>query len=866
MASISSKKLLPSTEKKEKVFLVPYTNIVPSTPKLGGVKPAEGKEETAKTSEVNEKLSEVVKFFRYSLLLKERDKRRKRREQERKRFEESESKLETKKLGKKRQQEKLAAKIPGSTIFDKLARFTGFTLLGFVFNNFSNLLPALNSIGSFLAPAAKGIGYFVEGLFSNTLEWIDKGYKAYDAVGKIVKDLGGENYERLFNEFSSTLNLVINGALLAGAAGLRGGLFKPQKTPVQQIRENVGGGSATAASGFSRYTFRTIKDTAPIGSARVSNAMLRTSMGLPSAKKLPTKVALRDPKFALGYRPQKPSYTSARDKAIAKSIVDGATNQTSQALRKAGVGVIDDAANRNTARNVLRAIGFGDTVGPNEPLRPSKRKSSTAPSSKPDYFGAKPKVARSKGPKVPSTPPRPLTTSEALGQAISGDISRLQKSYKKLGFSNTDLKSIVKDIDGQSFNERQAAFEILKKKGLAYTIEPEFVPTLERITTPEQREQIKRNKRDLKLQERLRRRERMTSMIRGQSFEAPSVPKPGQGVLPKPVIPKVRPRGIGRAFGRIPIVGPLIDFTISLLMGDPIGKAAAGAVGAAVGSAIGGALVGSGTFGLGAFLGAAVGGFIGDLIARSLYDAVAAMSGTREKYNQGGVVASRQIKSETKPKEDTIKTVSPVGLQSRFSEKDLKTLYGDSVGILAKISGIMSSPGGFIGSLMSSSINLLFGQKFDDRLLSYIRQTFGRGVESNVRSTVDTVVRNLELYLASNQKTKKKSDEEQESDKNLLDKIVEFFRGGGKTDPPPADSDSPPVDKTFLNMKGGRLKNIRRTRGDEDTTDAPSADDPYVFPDGTILKPGMEVGSLQMTPTYAKHMEFTYAIQPVMVG
>ena len=44
------------------------------------------------------------------------------------------------------------------------------------------------------------------------------------------------------------------------------------------------------------------------------------------------------------------------------------------------------------------------------------------------------------------------------------------------------------------------------------------------------------------------------------------------------------------------------------------------------------------------------------------------------------------------------------------------------------------------------------------------------------------------------------------------------------------------------------------------------ADDVYVFPDGSILKPGMEVGSLQMTPIYSKHMEFTYAIQPVMVG
>ena len=842
MAAISSKKLLPSTEKRQQVFLVPYTNIVPSTPKLDGVNPIEEKKETAKTSEVNKKLSEVIRFFRYSLLLRERDKRRKLRERERKRFEESESRLEARKLGKKRKQEKLASKIPGSSIFGRLARFTGFTLLGFVFNNFSNLLPGLNFIGSFLKPATIGIGYFVDGLFSNTLEWIDKGYKAYDAVGKIVKDLGGENYERLFNEFSGVLNLVINGALLAGAAGLRGGLFKPQKTLVQQIRENVGGGSATAASGFSRYTFRTIKDTAPIGSARVSNAMLRTSMGLPSAKKLPTKVALRDPKFALGYRPQKPSYVSARDKAIAKSIVDGATNQTSQALRKAGIGVIDDAANRNTARNVLRAIGFGDTVGPNEPLRPSKRKSSTSPSSKPDYFGTKPKVSKSKRPKVPSTPPRPLTTSEALGQAISGDISRLQKSYKKLGFSNTDLKSIVNDIDGQSFNERQAAFEILKKRGLDYTIDPEFVPTLERITTPEQRKEIKRNKRELKLQERLKRRERMTSMIRGQSFEAPSVPKPGQGVLPKSVIPKVRPRGIGGAFGRIPIVGPLIDFTISLLMGDPIGKAAAGAVGAAVGSFIGGALVGSGTFGLGAFLGAAVGGFVGDLIARSLYDAVVAMSGPKKGYNQGGVVASRQIKSETKPKRDTIKTISPVGLQPRFSENDLKTLYGDSVGILSKISGIMTSPGGFIGSIMSSSINLLFGQKFDDRLLSYIRQTFGRGVESNVRSSVDTVVRNLELFLA-------------------------FGKGTGQTEPPYNA-------KTFIEgpppgpAPGDALERRQgeTPRPPDLDPNIPMADDEYVYPDGSILKPGMEVGSLQFTPSYSKHMEFTYAIQPVMVG
>ena len=226
MAAISSKKLLPSTEKRQQVFLVPYTNIVPSTPKLDGVNPIEEKKETAKTSEVNKKLSEVIRFFRYNLLLRERDKRRKLRERERKRFEESESRLEARKSGKKGQQEKLAAKMPGSSIFDRLARFTGFTLLGFVFNNFSNLLPGLNSIGSFLKPASKGIDFFAEAILSGAIEWIDKGYKAYDTVGKIVKDLGGENYERTFKDFSGALNLFLNTAILTGLAGVRGDALK----------------------------------------------------------------------------------------------------------------------------------------------------------------------------------------------------------------------------------------------------------------------------------------------------------------------------------------------------------------------------------------------------------------------------------------------------------------------------------------------------------------------------------------------------------------------------------------------------------------------------------------------------------------
>jgi hypothetical protein len=75
----------------------------------------------------------------------------------------------------------------------------------------------------------------------------------------------------------------------------------------------------------------------------------------------------------------------------------------------------------------------------------------------------KKQYAKPAGPKqvIPDTP------TQLLGRAIGSDIANLIKTYKKLGLSNSDLLKIANDIDGESFNERKAAYEILKKKGLA---------------------------------------------------------------------------------------------------------------------------------------------------------------------------------------------------------------------------------------------------------------------------------------------------------------------------------------------------------------------------------------------------------------
>jgi len=79
---------------------------------------------------------------------------------------------------------------------------------------------------------------------------------------------------------------------------------------------------------------------------------------------------------------------------------------------------------------------------------------------------------------------------------------------------------------------------------------------------------------------------------------------------------------------RIPLVGALLDFGISLLLGEPIGRAAAKSVGALIGGIFGSAL---GPFG-------SVGGaFLGDMAGAGIYDFFAGMGGA-EGMNSGGIV------------------------------------------------------------------------------------------------------------------------------------------------------------------------------------------------------------------------------------
>ena len=127
--------------------------------------------------------------------------------------------------------------------------------------------------------------------------------------------------------------------------------------------------------------------------------------------------------------------------------------------------------------------------------------------------------------------------------------------------------------------------------------------------------------------------------------------------------------GAGKIIGKVPIVGPLIDFGVrAFILGEPLGKAAAGAVGMGVGQALGtflggaiGGIVGSvvpfvGNLllgGAGSTIGGLIGGVIGDQIGVSLYnviagkeDAGAVEDAGLEAKAKGGVVGEEEYEDE----------------------------------------------------------------------------------------------------------------------------------------------------------------------------------------------------------------------------
>ena len=103
-------------------------------------------------------------------------------------------------------------------------------------------------------------------------------------------------------------------------------------------------------------------------------------------------------------------------------------------------------------------------------------------------------------------------------------------------------------------------------------------------------------------------------------------------------------KGLSKVLNKIPVIGGLIDFGINLLLGEPVGRAAAKAAGATAGGALGGIVAGAigsvvpfaGTA-LGGIIGSTLGSFLGDWAGGALYDAFAGAKKETQKMAGGGI-------------------------------------------------------------------------------------------------------------------------------------------------------------------------------------------------------------------------------------
>ena len=686
MKKINPKKLLPAPVAKNQAsfsqkFLVPASRVTvnDSAKVKDTVSTPQQKDLKEQSLSLKRKFISLTKLFGIKTNLERKKNKQKRVELENERRQKREEEKETGKTTFKFGANLPKLALPRVGFLDTIKRFLLYGLLGFAIDKIIPVIPSLLKFASKLQPAFEFFKTVASGIVGGVVGFIDSSYKAYNFVKRKIDEIIGPDKTNEFDQFTKNLNTVLNGALLA--AGLAAIASKKRgplgKSGLDKGRVGLALGAAGAAGLYaSRYTFRTAKDTAPIFTSRLSNMLLRGSMGLPAAKELPTKELLKNPAFALQYTPQKASYTSARDKAIAESIVDGATDETTQSLRRAGVGVLDDAPQRNTAKNLLRLMGFGNTVGPNEPYgrlkrginvekifetydqpslpgmgRRSKKKLST------DASESRPRTKAEADAEFFKSLEKDPTLRAGAEQQFAVDVKKqkdadLDRSLKNiLDLSDEEFNRRIKDARGPEAS-RQLEFDLgtpktpagRRKNLLARLLggpgEQELLDAISKDPTPS----------------------RTPSKLR----KPPTTPfKFLRGALSRNIF-----KGL---LG--PLIGGVLDFLLSVLFGDPLGVAAAGAIGATIGTAIGSGIGSLPPFIAlgGPFIGGIIGGIGGDLFGRFLYENFINRKQTDERLKKLAEFINQDKKPAPAkallPKEDEKKYfgVNPV-ITSRFGE------------------------------------------------------------------------------------------------------------------------------------------------------------------------------------------------------
>jgi len=266
MATIDSKKLLPPSKSslslKNKKILIPVSNVrvkknVKSTSEDLKKDSSSGisSDSILGIKNIISKIKDVV--LKGSIFQKkEQDNKRKDREKEARK--KRELKLEKKPTNKNVTSG--IASLPNLSFIDRIKKFLFWTILGRLF---SDLFPKLIEFSKRILPVVDFIENFAGNVLKGVVDFIDWGYNAYDKVRDLTKQIGGENAQKVFDDFSKHFNTVLNLALIAAMAGSsidRGGDGPDRGKPGKPGQYGgSGGGKPTAADRTRNARIRNIQ-------------------------------------------------------------------------------------------------------------------------------------------------------------------------------------------------------------------------------------------------------------------------------------------------------------------------------------------------------------------------------------------------------------------------------------------------------------------------------------------------------------------------------------------------------------------------------------------------------------------------------
>ena len=621
---------------------------------------------------INKKLGFLGLVFRQKTVLRKNiiknDKRREETEQRRDRERALENRKK-KNVDKKDGQELL--KNPMESVKDRLLKFAGFTFLGFLLNNAEGLLPKLIQFSKDIEPGIKFFGGFLDNVVQNTIGFVEAGYNAYDTVKGWIREIGGEDYERLFTSFSGALNLFLQGTLIAG---LSGG-FGPGKD--LSVKGKTAEALTKGKTAFSGETALSAKNRRRV----FDRITTRREEVIKRRQQRQARVVRNQVKRRQELTRRQFENRARLDKIKERQLKKQQEKQIQKAMQ------VDP-----TRRDLGRGRGLAGNIF--EGILPEK-----------------PRTKRAKeGPRQPKKPPQtlrmgPIKYAERRGGdyvdfGLPGQQTKRMTSEQALG-----IKYMFENPKDRY--TKQIAYEAFKNPDLYDTdIKSNY------------REFVKSQFKGAKM----------------QKPGARTKPLPTSLAASRAAGKQAAKTGLRRGARMVPFIGPMLDIFISVLSGDPIDEAVVGTLGATLGGFVGTAIVGAGTFGIGAVLGAGLGSLVGDIIARSLYQSLKSFVANRNQglgsFNQGGVVSNRRVKvnaerkkaetdklggivepQQSRPQPDFLKKVT-VGSEAEgkklFTEDGIKNIKNFS-----KMIKDDSGFGGIFASVAGAYTDMLLGQQPD---------------------------------------------------------------------------------------------------------------------------------------------------------